>query len=103
MLVCTKTDNPEHKLNKKTEKSILRNCKRLIQKIGDYKEGSVQLERVSLLSEILHTSSATIPGVKDTRKSPKDLQNIVAAINRFNAKREFVIPKNWNEFGKFYS
>ena len=76
-------------------------CKKLILKIADYKEGSVQLRGVSLLTEILYTSSMTLPDPGDPRKSPKELQDIVAAINRFNAKTQFVIPNNWNDFGKF--
>ena len=63
----------------------------------DYKSSSLQVRSVSLLSEILYTSSAHIPDLGDPRKSPKDLQNIVAAVNRFTAKT--VIPNNWKEFG----
>ena len=63
----------------------------------DYKISSLQVNSVSLLSEILYTSSAQIPEPGDPRKSPKDLQNIIAAVNRFNAKT--VIPNNWNDFG----
>ena len=63
----------------------------------DYKSSSLQVISVSLLSEILYTSSAHIPDLGDPRKSPKDLQNIVAAVNRFTAKT--VIPNNWNDFG----
>ena len=63
----------------------------------DYKSSSLQVISVSLLSEILYTSSAIIPDPGDLRKSPEDLQNIVAAINRFTAKT--VIPNNWNDFG----
>ena len=64
----------------------------------DYKRSSLQVISVSLLSEILYTSSAHIPDLGDPRKSPKDLQNIIAAVNRFNVKT--VIPNNWNDFGK---
>ena len=66
--------------------------------MGDYKSSSLEVSSVSLLSEILYTSSAHIPDLGDPRKSPKDLQNIVAAVNRFTAKT--VIPNNWNDFGK---
>ena len=100
MLVCTKTDSPEKKLTKRIEKTILKNCRTLIKKIEDYKSSSLQMNSVSLLSEILYTSSAQIPEPGDPRKSPKDLQNIMAAVNRFNAKT--VIPNNWNEFGKHW-
>ena len=74
------------------------NCRTLIKKIGDYKNSFLQVSSVSLLSEILYTSSADIPDLGDPRKSPKDLQNIIAAVNRFAAK--IVIPNNWNDFGK---
>ena len=65
--------------------------------MGDYKSSSLEVSSVSLLSEILYTSSAHIPDPGDPRKSPKDLQNIVAAVNRFTATT--VIPNNWNDFG----
>ena len=95
LLVCTKTE--EKKLDWRTEKTILKNCRTLIKKIEDYKSSSLKVSSVSLLSEILYTSSAHIPTQGDPRKSPKDLQNIIAAVNRFNAKT--VIPNNWNDFG----
>ena len=69
----------------------------LIKKMEDYKTSSLQVSSVSLISESLYTSSAHIPDLEDPRKSPKDLQNIVAAVNRFTAKT--VIPNNWNDFG----
>ena len=95
LLVCTKTHSL--KLDEETEKIILVNCRTLIKKISDYKTSSLQVNSVSLLSEILYTSSAIIPAQGDPRKSPKDLQNIIAAVNRFTAKT--VIPNNWNVFG----
>ena len=98
MLVCTKTDSPEKKLDERTEKTILKNCRALIKKIEDYKTSSLQVNSVSLLGEILYTSSAHIPAQGDPRKSPKDFQNILAAVNRFTAKT--VIPNNWNDFGR---
>ena len=76
------------------------NCRTLIKKIGDYKTSSIQLNSVSLLSEILYTSCAHKPQLTDQRKSPTDLQNIIAAVNRFNTKT--VIPNNWDEFGKYW-
>ena len=97
LLVCTKTDSPENKFDKRTEKTILKNCRTLITKIEDYKNSSLQVNSVSLLSEILYTSSAHLPAQGDPRKSPKELQNIIAAVNRFTAKT--VIPNNWNDFG----
>ena len=97
MLVCTKTDSPEKKFDERTEKTIIQNCRTLIKKI-EGKGSSLQMRSVSLLSEILYTSSAYIPAQGDPRKSPKDLQNIIAAVNRFSAKT--VIPNNWNDFGK---
>ena len=63
----------------------------------DYKSSSLQVRSVSLLSEILYTCSAHIPDLGDPRKSPRDLQNIVAAVNRFTAKTD--IPNSWNDFG----
>ena len=97
MLVCTKTDLPEKKFDERREKTIIQNCRTLIKKIEDYKGSSLQVRSVSLLGEILYTSSANIPDQEDPRKSPKDLQNIIAAVNRFSAKT--VIPNNWNDFG----
>ena len=97
LLVCTKTDSPEKKFDEETENAILQNCRTLIKKMEDYKSSSLQVSSVFLLSEILYTSSAYIPDLGDPRKSPKDLQNIVAAVNRFTAKT--VIPNNWNDFG----
>ena len=84
-------------MDEKTENGIIHNCRALVKKIQDYKDISLQVNCVSLLSEILYSSSADMPNQGDPRKSPKDLKNIIAAVNRFTTKT--VIHNNWDDFG----
>ena len=96
-LICTKTDEASEVLPGEVQSSILSLSSSLIQKVISYNS---HINRVSLINQILHTSSANIPPEGDPRKSPQELRDMLTAINNFSAKTDFLIPNSWNTFGE---
>ena len=98
VLISTKTDDDCDILPENVRDRILSHSRSLIKKVTGYNSG---IRKVFLVNDVYHTSSGLIPREGDIRKSPRELQTILASLNSFNAKREFLIPQNWSKFGKF--
>ena len=96
VLICTKTDEEAAALTADVRDKILGSSRNLIKRFANYDE---RIRNVFLVNDIYFTCSGVVPSDNDVRKSPEDLRNILAAINTYNAKREFLIPQNWTKFG----